>query len=311
MRALHEVFTTVIAANRQSGRPGLSSGGPEVARERVRGATAILGEGPVAVLVREIEIPTRAGNIGGLLYQPDAPEGQVQALIVYYHGGGWVAGSLQDFDAFAKQLAHTTQCGVLSVDYRLAPEYPFPAGLQDAEDALVWASENTATLIGMKGATIVLVGDSAGGNLAAVVAISSANKIAVALQVLFYPVIDAGMATPSYRQYGEGLLLAADDMKWFYEQYAPQTLWHEPAISPLRAVLPGTIPPAWIALAAYDVLHSEGLDYADHLQQIGKLAGVVTYEDLTHGFVRWFNLIDSARAAIDDAAREIRKAIGR
>lgn len=310
MQPLHEVFTAAIKANMASGRASLSAAGVATARQLVRDGGLALGSGPSTVQSVEVDIPTRAGKIGGLLYRPDMGDSEPPALIVYFHGGGWVAGSPQDFDAFARQLAHSTACTVLSVDYRLAPEHPFPAGLEDAEDALAWASENIGSLAA-NDAKIVVAGDSAGGNLAAVVSISSASKVEIVLQVLFYPVTDAAMTTHSYRQYDEGLPLTAADMKWFFSQYAPSSRWTEPSISPLRAALPQDVPPAWIALARYDVLHSEGLAYADRLHQIGKLAGVVTYEDLTHGFIRWFNLIDSASVAINDAAREIQKAIRR
>ena len=255
------------------------------------------------------EIAVNGGNLHLRIYTPKASKGPLP-VIVYYHGGGFVIANIDVYNASAQGLAEQVDAIVVSVAYRLAPENKFPVAHNDSFAAYEWVVKNAGSIKGDP-KRIAVVGESAGGNLAAVASILQAKNILITLQVLFYPVTNADTTTASYQQFGETLSLTASDMAWFFSQYAPSSQWTDPAISPLCADLPPATPPAWIALAAYDVLYSEGQAYADRLQKIDKLVGVTTYEDLTHGFVRWFNLVDSARAAIDDAAREIQKLTAR
>lgn len=299
---LHEVFAAALEAGRRAGRPALSQGSVSEARALVDDGAKALGPGPDVWAVQEHVIPTRSGSINARLYKPTA---QAPGLIVYFHGGGWVAGSASGFDALARTLAVRSGCAVLNVDYRLAPEHPFPGGLEDAEDALRWAHGQRDVLAG-EAAKLVVAGDSAGGNLATVAALALRTEFEIALQVLFYPVTDADMTTPSYGEHGQGLLLTRADMAWFFSLYAPEKLWTHPRISPLRADLRGA-PAAWIAMAEYDVLCSEGQAYAQRLAQADVSVQVRTYAGTTHGFARWFNLVDT-NAALDDAAQAIRAA---
>lgn len=298
---LHHVFSAAIEAAKKANRPSLSSGTIDNARTIVDDGAKLLGEGPQIESVEHISIPSRAGKMNGVIYKPKQ---STPGLIVYFHGGGWVAGSASSFDALGRTLAARSGCSLLMVDYRLAPENPFPSGLEDAEDAIRWASEHLLVLAG-ENARLVIAGDSAGANLATVAALALREQIEIALQLLFYPVTDCNMETSSYREYAEGLPLARKDMQWFYLNYASASQWQNPKISPLRADVTGA-PPAWIGIAEYDVLRSEGVAYANLLEKAGVPVQWKIYPDLTHGFARWFNLVDSASLAIDDAVQVIR-----
>ncbi len=303
--ALHPVIQKMLIAMRAAGRPALSAGSPAQAREVVSASRSALGPGPQVGQVSDLQVPTRAGHLAARLYR--ASGGQEPGLVVYLHGGGWVCGSVDDFDVLARALVHKSGCAVLSVDYRLAPEFPFPAGLEDAQDALVWAHGHMAQLLG-HGARLVVAGDSAGANLATVAATLLRQRISVALQCLFYPVTDADFSRPSYQAHGQGLPLTQADMEWFFGHYAPPVLWRKADISPVhRTDLAGS-PPVWMAAAEYDVLHDEALDYAARLREAGVPVTVQRILGLPHGFARMINLIPEADAAVSDAAAHIRQA---
>ncbi|WP_326542626.1 alpha/beta hydrolase [Pseudorhodoferax sp.] len=297
---LHPVFASALQAARLAGRPGLSSGSVAQARALVDGSTGVLGPGEAVESVSEQLVATRGGSVAARLYRPF---GGPRALLVYFHGGGWVAGALASFDALARTLASRSQSSVLLVDYRLAPEHPFPAAVDDAEDAVRWAAARLPELAAA-GVPLMVGGDSAGANLATVTAAALRDALPIALQLLFYPVADTDLDTDSYRRHGTGYLLAAEDMRWFLSHYAPQDRWHDGRIAPLRAAqLPRA--PAWIGLAEYDVLLTEGEAYAQRLAAAGVPVTCRRYDGLTHGFARWFNLVDSASHALDDAAAAI------
>lgn len=301
---LHEVFSAALASAKAAGRPGLSDGSLAAARSAVDDGAKLLGPGPQVASVEDRAIPSRSGSVPARLYRPAQ---ETPALVVYFHGGGWVSGSLDGFDALARSLAHRCGCTVLSVDYRLAPEHPFPAGILDAQDALRWASANLADLAGA-GAKLIVAGDSAGANLATVAALVLRRELEIALQVLFYPVTGANFDTSSYVEHSTGLSLTRADMMWFFSHYAPESLWNDPRIAPLGTDLTGA-PPAWVGMAQYDVLRSEGEAYAARLAAAGVRTESKTYAGLTHGFARWFNLVAPAGEALDDAARAIRAAV--
>ncbi|MDI1239987.1 MAG: alpha/beta hydrolase [Polaromonas sp.] len=300
---LHPVFQAALNAAQAAGRPALSAGTIAAAREAVAAGAKSLGVGPELGSVRPLTLPGRSGPVPATLYRP---AGQVLGLVVYVHGGGWVAGSVEGFDALARALAARSDCAVLSVDYRLAPEHPFPAGLEDAEDAIRWAWAQRAELA-VKDAALIVVGDSAGANLVTVAARALAAEIEIALQLLFYPVTDQDFDTSSYQECAEGFSLTREDMRWFFSNYAPEAQWSDPRIAPMRAPLAGS-PPAWIAVAEYDVLRVDGERYAQQLKEAGVAVETRTWPSLTHGFARWFNLVDVANEAVDAAAAAIRRA---
>lgn len=298
---LHAALAAMLEADRAQNRPALSSGSVSQARETIARSCAALGAGPEVGAVVDLAIATRAGQIAGRLFRPGGDE---HGLVVYLHGGGWLAGTLQGSDALARNLAVRSRCALLLVDYRLAPEHPFPFGLEDTEDALHWAGANCAGLLGRR-LPLVVAGDSAGANLATVAAISLRGKVELALQLLLYPVTDCDMQTESYRLHGAGLRLTREDMLWFFTHYAPSRHWADPYISPLRAADLTGSPPAWIATAEYDVLRDEGEAYARRLDAAGVPVIMRRYEGLVHGFARMMNVIDAANQALDDAATAI------
>ena len=294
---LHPVLRAALDAAKARGAPALSAGTPDEARRLVAAGRAVLGAGPEVGPVTARAIPRRDGStLGARLYRTaDARE---CGLVVYLHGGGWVVGTLDDFDIVSRTIAARSGCAVVAVDYRLAPEHPFPAGLEDAIDASLWCAGACADLVGRR-LPIVVAGDSAGANLATVAALALRREVTIALQALVYPVTDSDFDTPSYREHGTGLPLTADDMAWFLRHYAPPAAWRDPRIAPLRTPDLSGAPPAWIGVAAHDVLRDEGEAYAARLADAGVAVTLRRFDDLAHGFVRMPNLVDSADRALD------------
>ena len=306
--ALHPGIQAMLDRVREAGIPAISAGSPAEARAIMAAGRLALGE-PPAMRSREVlDIPTRAGRIPGVLLRP---QGEIRGLLVYLHGGGWVIGAPADFEALGCALATQSGCAVLLPDYRLAPEHPFPAGLEDAEDALLWADGERTRLLGGSGGPLLAAGDSAGGNLVAVAAQTLRNRVRLAGQALIYPVTDADFARPSYAAYGDaGLVLTRRDMEWFLRHYAPPALWTDPRIAPLRASDLAGLPPATVVLAQCDVLHDEGAAYAARLQSAGIPVTLRDYPGVTHGFIRLHNLVDTAAQAVADVAADLRALCG-
>ena len=221
------------------------------------------------------------------LYQPQTIPGAIRPLLVYLHGGGWVAGSLATHDPFCRLLAHAAAIPILAVDYRQPPEHPFPAAVDDTLTAFHWAAEH-ANELGVHPAYLALGGDSAGGNLAAV----AANILAATphapqprAQVLLYPVTDHPSANhPSYEENATGVGLTAEGMRWYWSQYAPDADPGDPALSPLRLDPLPTLPHTLVTTAEYDVLRDEGVAYAAKLQHAGVATAHLHAADMIHNF---------------------------
>jgi acetyl esterase len=287
-----------------------AQGGPPLSQmtvEQARGLPPLLGqlvgEGPAVDSVRDIEIPGPAGAIPARVYEPAGATGTV----VYFHGGGWVVGGLDDWDAVVRMLAVESGARVVSVDYRLAPEHPFPAAHEDADAAAAWVA---AELAG--GEPIVVAGDSAGGNLATVVALHARDGgPQIALQVLIYPVADANTTTANYDAYRDThYFLNTPDMEWFYGHYAPEQAHRDhPDLSPLRAESLAGSPPAYVVVAAYDPLTEDAVKYAERLEAEGVQVTLKRYDDQMHAFVSMANFIDTGNAAIADIGAAIKKAV--
>jgi acetyl esterase len=295
---LHPFVEAMLKAT--AGRPAFSDGSPGDARALVAAGRAALGSGPELYKVEDITIPTRGGSLPARLLMPSA---QPRGLVVYFHGGGWVVASIDDFETLGRTLAAASDCAVLLPDYRLAPEHPFPAALEDSEDVLLWAGKARASLCGS--GPLVVAGDSAGGNLATVAAASLRGRTDLALQVLIYPVTDCDFTRHSYSQHGAGLPLTARDMQWFFGHYAPQDAWQHPQVSPMRLPDPSGLPPALIVTAEYDVLADEGRAYARRLGQFDVRVEHREAAGMTHGFIRWHNLVDVAREELNAIAVRI------
>lgn len=311
--ALHPKLAEMLALAKASGKPAFHQCTPVRAREVMATSAAALGAGPELHKVTDLQVPTRNGSIAARLYRSGETE---QGLIVYLHGGGWVVGSVVDFDALARMLCHDSDCAVLLLDYRLAPEHAFPAGLHDAIDGIRWAWQQRATLAGAD-VPIVVAGDSAGGNLAAVsvnqLSEQTPAEVPIAAQLLIYPVTDCDFETESYQQFSDGYPLMREDMQWFFHHYASKDQWATPLISPLQAIgqSPLKRPAAAIAVADHDVLRDDSLRYAQALKNTGTDVQLHVYPGMAHGFIRMGNLIDVARQAVQDMGRFARESCQR
>jgi acetyl esterase len=299
---LHPFVAAMLAKQKEAGAPALSAATPADARALVAAGRAALGPGPDMAQRRDLVVPTRSGTIPARLL---VPHGSVAGLVVYAHGGGWVVGTIDDYEILGRELAARSGCAVLLPDYRLAPENPFPAGLHDVEDTLLWAA---STDLAGPGAPIVVAGDSAGANLATVATRRLWGQIAPVLQVLSYPVTDADTDSPSYREFAEGLPLTRADMQWFYGHYAPEDIRATADVSPLRADDLSGMPPAVVVTAEYDVLRSEGEAYAEALSAAGAKVTTRRYAGVAHGFLRLHNHLDTAREAVLDIAAAVAEA---
>ncbi|MBV8080699.1 MAG: alpha/beta hydrolase [Actinobacteria bacterium] len=244
-----------------------------------------------------------AGGVRVRVYRP-AAEGPLPAL-VWFHGGGWAVGSLDSHDPLCRALAARTPCVVVAVDYRLAPEHPFPAGLEDAWSATEWTFAHAAEL-GADAERISVGGDSSGGNLAAVVALRARDRgVALARQILVYPVADFDFERPSYAEHATGLNLTTEKMRWYWRLYLDGADGTHPDASPLRADLHG-VAPAVVITASHDVLRSEGEEYARRLEQAGVPVKHRHYDGMIHGFLRMPRLVDDAATAVDEIAAALR-----
>jgi acetyl esterase len=305
---VHPQAQQILDGKAAAGAPPLWELSPDEARAGVEANNnALIPVGPDLDSVRDVVIPSKDGGIPARVYSPspDAP-----GVVVYYHGGGWVVGSLDSWDSSVRALAVASGCDVVSVDYRLAPEHVFPAAADDAYEALLWAG--SAAGFG-RGRPVVVAGDSAGGNLAAVSALRSrdAGGPAIALQALVYPVTDHDLDRRSYHEYdGDELILNRRDMVWFWDHYAPDrgTRAH-PHASPLRAGDLSGLPPAYVVTAEHDPLRDEGFAYADRLRESRVPVEHRHYGSQIHAFFTFTGVLDDADKAVADAGAAIRSAV--
>ncbi|RBY83050.1 alpha/beta hydrolase [Geodermatophilus sp. TF02-6] len=266
---------------------------------------------PEMASVRDLTVPGPAGNLPVRVY---TPTGSPRGVLVYFHGGGWVIGTIEIVDSPCRALADAAGCVVVAAQYRLAPESAYPAAPEDCYAVTQWVAEHEAEL-GTEPAGIVVAGDSAGGNLAAVVALMARDRGGpqLAFQALIYPVTDvASFETDSYGQNAEGYLLTARSMRWFRDHYVPdESRRAEPYASPLRADDLSGLPPAFVAVAEFDPLHDDGERYAKALEQAGGQVELKRYEGQIHGI---FWLSGACSQAFDplvsDLAAAVRKALG-
>lgn len=221
-------------------------------------------------------------------------------VVVFFHGGGHVVCSIDTHDTVARHLARTAKCTVVSVDYRMGPEHPFPAAVNDSYDATRWVYDN-AEALRVDARQLAVCGDSAGANLATVVALTARDTGAVALaaQVLVYPVIDYRGGTASSVRYGKGYgSLEAETMQWFMERYLPDPDSHDDwRACPRNAALDKTLPPALVLTAECDVLHDEGVAYAHQLRDAGVRVQHMDFAGMIHGFFGFLGLADDATRA--------------
>ena len=297
---------TVLDELQSLGFPGFAA--LDVSQARAMISAMPRPEGEAVASVEDRTVPGPGGDIPARLYRP-SDEGSLP-LVVYFHGGGWTIGDLQTHDGLCRAIANRSGCAVLAVDYRMGPEHRFPAAVEDAWAVTTWAAEH-ADELGVDGRRQAVAGDSAGGNLAAVVSIMArdAGGPAIGQQVLIYPATDMRRDWPSFHENGEGYFLTVRDMEWFEDKYvrspADRDDWR---FSPAAADLTG-VAPAFVLTAEYDPLRDQGEAYGEQLQAAGVPVRVVRYPGMIHGFVG-MEVLDGAKQAVADIGTELRTALG-
>jgi acetyl esterase len=294
--ALDPQAQRVLDYMKQAGIGSSSELGVEAGR-RQRASSALPPGPPANVSDRTIDGP--GGELRIRCYRPE--QGQSRGALVYFHGGGFVLGDLDGHDALCRQIAVDARCSVISVDYRLAPEHKFPAAVEDAYAATVWASAHAAEL-GFDPAQLAVGGDSAGGNLAAVVCQLAKQRGGprIALQVLLYPMTDARtFDRPSSLANATDKFLTRADVIWFIEQYLrDERDRHDPRASPLAATDLRGLAPALVITAEHDPLCDDGDVYADALRAAGNRVQLTRYPGMIHGFMSMYAILDQGRAAV-------------
>jgi cyclohexanone monooxygenase len=280
---LDEASAGFIATLTASGLKPLHELSPQEARAAGAQLVELHGRGPEMRRVEDVEIATPDG--GRMRLRLLVPCERSRGVIVYYHGGGWVTGGLDEFDTLARRLAQGTGCAVVLVDYRLAPEHRYPAAAEDAWTALRWTAANIEEIAGSP-VPLIVAGDSAGGCLAAVVAQRSRETgPEIALQVLVYPVTDCDLDRDSYLDPDNQLIIGRAAMAWFWDHYAPDpSIRSRPDAAPLRARSLAGLPPAVVLTAQHDVLRDEGEAYARRLARDGVRVEHERFDGQMHGF---------------------------
>ncbi|HKU85948.1 MAG TPA: alpha/beta hydrolase [Casimicrobiaceae bacterium] len=260
---------------------------------------AITGVPPAVERIENLTIPGPAGDIRARIYA--SRRDRRDPLLVFFHGGGYVKGGIDESDAFCRRLAIATRHAVLSVDYRLAPENPFPAAADDALAAAAWASSHANELGALSG-PLVVSGESAGGNLAAVTCLRARAdpRIAIRSQVLLQPVLDFTLSRPSMALSETECLVPRDDLEWYYRTYYGGSDLKNPDVSPLFAPDASGLPAALIVTAEYDTLRDEGAAYAERLQKAGVEVRYTCYPGMVHGFQQMAGLVAAAQAVVQE-----------
>ncbi|RAG82473.1 alpha/beta hydrolase [Streptacidiphilus pinicola] len=280
-----------LAQLAEAGGPAVDHWTPAIARMSDLILAGLSGPGPAVGSVRSLELDGKGGKFRVRVLKP---EGEPKAVLVYFHGGGWVVGDIDlQYDHVGRRLANLTGSTVVMVNYRKAPEHPFPIAIEDSYVALNWAAEHTAELAS-EGVPLIVAGDSAGGNISAVMTLWARDKAGpkIDYQVLVYPVTDCDVNTASYLAPENQLLLDRDAMIWFWDHY----LGHEkvrkhPDASPLRAESHAGLPPALVYVAEYDPLHDEGVAYAKALEAAGVTVTFAVAEGQMHAYFQMAKLL--------------------
>ncbi len=268
------------------------------------------GPGPAVATCYDEQVATPDGSQFGVRVL--VPAGDVRALVVYYHGGGWVIGSIDEYDAVGRVLANALRTAVVMVDYRLAPEHRYPVAANDAWTALQWAYAHAAE-IAAGHVPLIVMGDSAGGNLAAVVARRAVAEGGpqLAAQVLVYPVTDADLDNGTYTDPENQLMLTRDSMIWFWDHYVPDPADRaNPDASPLRAADLSGLPPAIVLTAEHDVLRAEGEAYAGRLREAGVEVEHKRFPGQMHGFFTMVNVLPGCSEAVTYVTEQLDSRLG-
>jgi acetyl esterase len=300
---VHPQIAELLLRAARSPLPPYHTVSAPVARRIYRDTRAALApKAPDVAEVRLLATETFALRV----YRP--VKGETLPALVYFHGGGWTIGDLDTHDVLCRQLALGARCVVISVDYRLAPEYPFPAAVDDCFAATRYVADHAAKLgIG----ALAVGGDSAGGNLAAVVSLLARDTgaPAIAFQLLIYPATDQRLGSPSHERNAQGYLLTRDAIEYFRRAYLPKADdWTDWRASPALAKSHARLPPALVVTAGYDPLLDEGRAYAERLKAAGVSVEYREYADMVHGFILFGGVLDTANAAVADCCTALRRA---
>jgi acetyl esterase len=312
--ALDESTSALLARFARRPAPALHTMSPVDARIAAAKMARLYGDGPAMAKVFDEELGAGDTAFTVRVFQPtNSPRG----VLVYFHGGGWTIGSLPEYDALARVIADRTSATVVLVDYRLAPEHPYPAASEDARVAVRWAFDHAGSSLGTNRLPVIVIGDSSGGNLAAVVAqwvaahpgdveVGASGRNELAAQALIYPVTDCDLETGSYLDPANQLMLARESMLVFWDHYVPD---HEARfaadVSPLRATDLTGVAPAIVITAEHDVLRDEGEEYARRLEGAGVEVVQRRFDGQMHGFFSMVGLLPGSAEAIEYLAEQL------
>ena len=307
---LHPSARALLDLIAASGLPPTHTLAPPEARRLYRERRAFTQPAaPDVAQVTELQVPGPHATLALRSYRPlGTVPGATLPVLVYYHGGGFTIGDLDTHDVLCRELANGSLCAVIAVDYRMGPEHRFPAAVDDCLAAAYWVARNAAKL-GLDASRMAVGGDSAGGNLAAVVALLArdAGDLPIAFQMLIYPATDQRRTAPSHTSNGQGYLLTVDTISYFHDHYiqdpAQDLDWRA---SPLLHPNLTALPPALLLTAGYDPLRDEGLMYSDALTQAGNRVTHICFERQIHGFITMGKVIDEANAAVSLCAAQLR-----
>ncbi len=310
---LHPHARALLKLIEERGLPPTHTLSPEEARTSYRDRRFVTQPAaPDVSEVRDLKADGPGGAVPLRLYRPaGADASAVLPVLVYYHGGGWVIGDLDTHDTLCREIANLSGCCVIAVDYRMGPEHRFPAAVDDCVAATDWIRRNAADLK-VDPTRMAVGGDSAGGNLAAVVAIAARDSgdASIRLQLLIYPATDMRRIAPSHTTNGQGYLLTSDTMAYFHDHYITDAAhdldWRA---SPLLAESLAGLPAALVITAGYDPLRDEGLEYAQRMTEHGSRATHISFERQIHGFITMGRVIDEANTAVALCAAEVRRAL--
>jgi acetyl esterase len=310
---LHPQAKALLRLIEEKGVPATHTLTPAQARAFYRERrTFTQPDAPEVASVQDLQATGPAGAIPVRSYRPAGSSAAAMLpVLVYYHGGGWVIGDLDTHDVLCRELANLSGCAVVSVDYRMGPEHRFPAAVDDAIAATRWVRAQ-AQALKVDASRLAVGGDSAGGNLAAVVALTArdAGDLPIAFQLLIYPATDQRRGAPSHATNGQGYLLTKENMDYFHGHYIPDARddldWRA---SPLLHANHAKLPPAFVLTAGYDPLRDEGLQYAQKLSEAGNRAALVNFERQIHGFILMGRVLDEANVAVQLCAAQLKQAL--
>ncbi|HEY8607729.1 MAG TPA: alpha/beta hydrolase [Noviherbaspirillum sp.] len=311
---LHPQARALLDFIEQRGVPATHTLSPVDARNFYRERRFFTQPDPQDVAeVRDLQADGPHGAIPLRMYRPFGTAARILPALVYFHGGGWVIGDLDTHDTLCRELANRSGCAVIAVDYRMGPEHRFPAAVDDCLAATRWV-HGQAAVLGLDAARLAVGGDSAGGNLAAVVAIAArdSGNLPLAFQLLIYPATDARRIAPSHTSNGEGYLLTRDTIRYFHDHYiadpAQDLDWRA---SPLLHPDLSRLPPSLVLTAGFDPLRDEGAEYAQALTRAGSKASYVCFDRQIHGFITMGKVLDEAQTAVAMCAAELARHLRR